>query len=372
MSRQGPAAYMTEPYETQAAAVPIGQDGCGRPISPHRRHGAAPPACASARRGLLPFRLSRGRTMTNEVREKIKHAPAIPSVPEVVTRFVALMDDPEFNYDELVRVMSSDPGAVSEVLRLANSALFGLRHRVGSLRHALTMLGPRRTRAVLLGRYLVENMRKRAIAGLDVMYFWRRSVVAVVVAVQLAEQVAPQRREEAFLGSLLAKIGIPILAEIFRDAYGPAVVSFGPNQRELTADEELALVGVSHGEMAAHVLRQWGLPLELCDAVEQHQRPDPSTGAETVVARLVFAGHQIARLLCETPDMVEAERICREAMQLLGLEVRTLADLLPEVEDEVASMAEALHIPVLPAESYSIIARALQQQLSAATVAQVP
>ena len=112
--------------------------------------------------------------MKAAVLETIKKSAAVPSVPQVVLRFLEIMQDPDFEYRELVKVFSADPGTVSEVLRLANSALFGVRNKVVALQQALTLLGPKRTRSLLLGRYLIDSMSKRQVGGLDMGYFWRR------------------------------------------------------------------------------------------------------------------------------------------------------------------------------------------------------
>ncbi|MGD2110653.1 MAG: HDOD domain-containing protein, partial [Phycisphaerae bacterium] len=89
--------------------------------------------------------------MKASVLETIKKSAAVPSMPQVVLRFLEIMQDPGFEYRDLVKVLSADAGTVSEVLRLANSALFGVRNKVVSLQQALTLLGPKRTRSLLLG-----------------------------------------------------------------------------------------------------------------------------------------------------------------------------------------------------------------------------
>ena len=60
--------------------------------------------------------------MNANLLDAIKKSAAVPSMPQVVTRFLEIMQDPSFDYNDLVKVLSSDPGTVSEVLRLVNSA----------------------------------------------------------------------------------------------------------------------------------------------------------------------------------------------------------------------------------------------------------
>ena len=74
--------------------------------------------------------------MNARISEAIRRSAAIPSLPQVVTRFLEVISDPNFQYDDVVKVLSADAGTVSEILRLANSALFGLSRKVTSLRQA--------------------------------------------------------------------------------------------------------------------------------------------------------------------------------------------------------------------------------------------
>ena len=97
--------------------------------------------------------------MNAKVADAISKSAAVPSIPQVVTRFLEVIQDPNFDYDDVVKAIGADAGTVSEILRLANSALFGVSRKVTSLRQALTLLGPRRTRSLVLGRYLVERTR---------------------------------------------------------------------------------------------------------------------------------------------------------------------------------------------------------------------
>ena len=133
--------------------------------------------------------------MNAAVLELIKKCAAVPSMPQVVTRFLEVMQDPNFDYNDLSKVLAADPGTVSEILRLCNSALFGVARKVVSLRQALTLLGPKRTRSLLLGRYLVDALAQKPAPGLDMSYFWRRSLAASVVASQLADAILPRHRE---------------------------------------------------------------------------------------------------------------------------------------------------------------------------------
>jgi HD-like signal output (HDOD) protein len=302
--------------------------------------------------------------MKAAVLETIKKSAAVPSVPQVVLRFLEIMQDPDFEYRDLVKVLSADPGTASEVLRLANSALFGVRNKVVALQQALTLLGPKRTRSLLLGRYLIDSMSKRQVGGLDMGYFWRRSVASSVVASHFAEAVIPRNREEAAIGALLADIGIPILAETFAEAYRPIIEQFAPGGDFISAESELEAVEATHAEVSAMVLAHWRLPDDVTGAVNLHQSSTPGDTGSAAIARVLNASDQIAKLLCETPEPECIVTVCREAIFFVGLDACILVDLLPTIESDIEDLARTLRIDVIPSNVYALLAKTVQEQLA--------
>jgi len=298
-----------------------------------------------------------------KVLEAIKQSAAVPSVPKVVTRFLEIMQNPDFSYDDLVRILSADPGTVSEILRLVNSALFGVRHKIVALRQALTLLGPMRTRSLLLGRYLVDSMSKRKVPGLDMTYFWRRSLTASVVASRLAEKARPKYRDEIFIGALLADVGIAILAEAVPESYGVFAKRYVPRGKPFGPEEELRAVDLTHGDVSAMVLSHWSLPDLVATAVNLHQSECPGDSEPAQLAKILYAADSIGRVLCEVPDSEEAADTCIKAVTIAGVSLETLVAQLPRMESDIEELAQVLKIDVIPSKVYAQIAGAVQAKL---------
>jgi len=306
--------------------------------------------------------------MNARVLETIKKSAAVPSMPQVVLRFLEIMQDPHFDYGELVKVMSTDPGTVSEILRLANSALFGVRNKVVSPKQALTLLGPKRTRSLLLGRYLVDTLSKRKTAALDMSYFWRRSLASSVIASHLIEPILPRQKDEAFISALLADIGVPILAEALPAKYAKIVMRFAPHAEPITPEQELDAVEVTHAQVSAMVLAHWTLPDPVTAAVNLHQSSNPGSDPTGTVARVLNASDRLAAMLCEVPKADTIMKVCTEATAFAGVELSTLMDLLPTIESSIEDLADALRIDVIPSHVYALVAKTVQEQIAAIAV----
>lgn len=302
--------------------------------------------------------------MNAKVAEAIRKSAAVPSIPQVVMRFLEVIQDPNFDYDEVVKVIGADAGTVSEILRLSNSALFGVARKVTSLKQALTLLGPRRTRSLVLGRYLVEAVGDIGGGSIDRSYFWRRSLASAVLAARVADDVCPRLRDEAFLCGLLADVGVSVLAEALPEAYGPITEAYVPHGHDVTEEMERAAIQTTHAEVSAMVLSEWSLPESMCEAVRLSHNDDVIvTNEGTHLARVINASDRVGRLLCEIPDVETSADRCIAAMHFVGSSPETLSEILNAVEKDIEELATILKIDVIPSAVYEKIAMAIRERL---------
>jgi HD-like signal output (HDOD) protein len=302
-----------------------------------------------------------------ETLELLKRSAAVPSVPHVVTRFLEMTQEAQFEYDDLAELLGTDPGMASEILRLANSALFGVTRKVTSLKQALTLLGLKRIRSLVLSRYMVQSVGSGVRGGVDMSYLWRRSLASAVLAARFADVLLPGRREEAFISALLADIGVVILADNLNHRYLPAATRYHPCQPYDIVNIEKEAVGVTHADVSALVLEHWQLPDLIVKAVRHHHTwpLDPQLPEAAVVcARITNGSSRIGKLLCEKPHAGEVAQVCSEAMDLIGLEPSVLVGTLDKIESDIQELAEILRVDVIPSSVYELIATEVKNLIS--------
>ena len=303
--------------------------------------------------------------MDNTVFDLLKRSAAIPSMPQVAARFLEIVQDPEFEYREVVDVLSIDPGMASEILRLANSPLFGVTRQITSLSQALPLLGLKRVRSLVLGRYIVESIDQKNPPTIDISYYWRRSLATAVLAARLADPLKPELREEAFTSGLLSDVGVVILDEALPEQYRPIAQQYCPHGQADLGELEQQTLNATHGEVSAMVLEHWRLPTVVCDAVRFHAGgAADQTDENAQLARIVSAADRIGKYLCETPaDLDEVAGVCREAMTDIQLDPGVLAKTLVEIEPQIEEFASVLRIDVIPSQIYAMIAQKLHDHL---------
>ncbi len=301
--------------------------------------------------------------MDGSILDLLKRSAVIPSMPQVATRFLEIIQDPEFDFKDVAAVLSTDPGTASEILRLANSSLFGVTRQVTSLTQAMTLLGLKRVRSLVLGRYIVDSLDKKSLRGIDRSYYWRRSLCTAILSARLADVLQPRLREEAFIAGLLADIGIVILSEALPEQYEAIVEQYRPHGKTNLACDEQTLLGICHGQASALVLDHWQLPDVVCASVQWHPwelLDDPKEPLSLVIG----AADRFSKYLCETPqDMNTIAEDCRMILERLNIEPTVFGEILHGIEEQIEEFASVLRIDVIASNVYQLIADAIQKPL---------
>lgn len=307
--------------------------------------------------------------LQHDVLEAIQETASIPTMPQVATRFIEMTAQGECDFDDLVDLLCTDAGITGELLRLANSALFGLSRKVSSLKQAMVLLGLRKVRSLVLSRYLVEQMDRLRCPWIDHAHYWRRTVTSGALAARFSTWIDPALREEAFVAGLLADSGIMVLAQSVPELYEPIARDYELLHSPEWLARERHRLGVGHAEVSAMVLEHWCLPHLIVEAVRGHHNEDPYSAhmtPERKLSCLVRASDHISRLLCGIPDRNRVGSACSTIMERAGLSTPVLMDSLLDLEGEIQDISNLLHLEVIPNKAYEIICAQLTAQIAAA------
>ena len=126
------------------------------------------------------------------------------------------------------------PSLSAQVLRLCNSALFGLRHRVISIEQAAVLLGTERLRTLVLTCSLMQFAGKHVPMN-SLLRFWQHSFLAALLSERIARQVDYPEREQAYLGGLMHDIGQLPANLAWTRGQSPTACSLRPQQRSSQA-----------------------------------------------------------------------------------------------------------------------------------------
>jgi HD-like signal output (HDOD) protein len=221
---------------------------------------------------------------TSPLHQLICQMRRLPTLSEVPLRVLQLLEDPEFSLDEVAGWISRDPVLASRIVGMASSPLFGPGRRTSSVDAAVLQLGQLETRAAVLAIGVMSALPELP-APLSHDRFWAFALGSARCARQLADDLGYPGREEAYMGGLVHRLGEVFLAASFPERYTAAwhrACETGRDLDRCLLDE----FGVSHTELCAHVLRDWGLPTEIASAVRDS--PAPEESSETPILALIL------------------------------------------------------------------------------------
>jgi HD-like signal output (HDOD) protein len=182
----------------------------------------------------------------------------------VVVRLMSVLSDERVSFKEVARLIALDPVLAGEVLRLANSGLYGRRFEICSILQAIAMLG-----SATLGEIAVTAALWRGLTHRTAPFvrdWWRHCVAAALVARQSGK--GPDV-DSAYTAALLHGVGqLALFEEAPRDY--PNLVERAYEGKLDLLEVERGAFGVDHASLAGRVLESWGLPERLCDAAARH------------------------------------------------------------------------------------------------------
>jgi HD-like signal output (HDOD) protein len=243
-----------------------------------------------------------GDLVTDRVKEVLGSVDRLPTVPELYRRLEAALADPDSSSQALGAIIEQDMAMTAKVLKIVNSAFFGLRRSVASAREAVTLLGVDTLKTLVLGQAIFSKASALPTRHLCLEDLWRHALVTAGAARAIArmEGLGPQPAEEAFVGGLLGKVGILVLAGQFPEAYDRAIETLLAEHLLLTTVEREEFA-VSHAEVGAYLLGLWGLPAPILRIVSQHHIRPPAGEARFGPERAVQAADILAGELGGSP-----------------------------------------------------------------------
>ena len=290
---------------------------------------------------LVPSALPRSREP-----KKINLA-SIPAFPAVVLRVLDTVSQETPDFPLLVREITSDATLSAQVLRLANSARFGLTSRIGTVQHAVLTLGSAEVQSLVMS-VAVANYSRAALRTDAMQKCWRHTVAAAVLSKEVA-RAAGLPPETAYSLGLLHDIGRLGLLVAWPQEYNRILKQADRDNLSLL-ELEKRMFSMDHCEVGRQLVDQWKLPPDFCIVAGRHH--DPPAG-ETRLDHLGIAyfGCQIADSLGYWVAKPLRAKPLEDVLAELPIEVRQrfpvdAAELKDLVEQSVTGGTEALNEPL--------------------------
>ncbi|HKJ63836.1 MAG TPA: HDOD domain-containing protein [Desulfopila sp.] len=271
---------------------------------------------------------------------KIVKSGNFPALPEILTKLLDACEDEERPLSEIADIISKDPILSFKVLQLVNSAYYGLRHTFTGIEQAVIYLGSNSIKniAVATAIYQVFEYEKiKKIRRFSWREFWWHSLLCATMAKRIARMIEFANVDEAYLSGLLHDIGRIVLLSTFPQEHETILEKTENSENVLWAEKQL--IGVTHCEVGAWLVRKWQLTSLMADAIKYHHQPLERIAESFPLIKIVY----FANLLTQEQDEGNIHEAGDVLFELGQVEI---AELVSGATEEVEQIAHSLGIRI--------------------------
>jgi putative nucleotidyltransferase with HDIG domain len=272
----------------------------------------------------------------DRIKQKLRD---IPSLPEVVSRVMELVQDPKSSAAQLSKVISHDPGLTSRVLRLVNSAYYGFPKQISSIQHAIMILGFTTMRGLVLSSSIFKIFAPKTdgIIFLDYKKFWKHSLMTAIASKEIAKFLYFQQDDDIFSAAILHDIGKIILDQYDHENYVNVLKTpLKDRQMEHVIPFEEEFCGVNHCDIGYMVAEAWNLPESIANVVKFHHAP-LNAGKFMFLTSIVYIANITSTIIMD--ELVLDENLFnKEVLDYLRMSTDDLAVVLQKVMEETSNI----------------------------------
>ena len=272
-----------------------------------------------------------------DLRNRIEQLGDLPTLPHVVQRLATMISRPTVSAEEIGSIIEKDQVLAAKVLRLANSPFYGFPSRIGSVSHAVIVLGFNVVKGLTLCASALTIMKD---AGMDQL--WRHSLGVAITANLLATRLEIKNPEELFVSGLLHDIGKVVLYVKWSDVGTSIKDALKTRADHSLFDVEQELTGLSHAEIGGYLAGAWHLPVTLREPILYHHNPTQSKDATLQTAIVHVADILVKGLACGNPGDDLIPSLSKPAWDQVGLNEQTLAECIDKASQEFVTIDDYL------------------------------
>ena len=281
----------------------------------------------------------------------------LPVPPQAAIQIMHACSREDVNNKEISHLAATDPVITAELLRIVNSSFFALPKQVQSVPHAITILGHRTLRNVVLCMVVRDALREDSLKGFDTTSYWEAALRRAVSARLLGQSLGLDA-DECFTAGLLQDFGLLVMFSL-----NPEKAAFWPQFRVENPDvrytTEHQVFNTTHDQVILMLAEKWKLPSTLSQALGLHHKCDQESNevSATLLCKILHCTDWTAALYAAN-DKAAILKDCRRILnEVLDLNANQVEDLLSAVPEQVEQAAQALGLRIEKQPDFNHIMR---------------
>jgi len=268
----------------------------------------------------------------------------IATLPEITLKIIELVEDPNSTARDLHKIIANDPALCSRILKVVNSAFYGLPRQIGSINRAIVLLGLNAVKNIAIAASLTKLFRGGELcARFSAKELWIHSIATAAASKLVCDELKLNLSDEAFLAGLIHDIGIMVevqsmrheLLQVFEE------MTFDDNGAPTSDMREIEerVLGASHEAFGAGLCDAWKFPKSFTYVTRHHHAPLELPADSRTLTTIVYIADRIAALcgygfrtdlmsLDFDPDVIAVLNLTTE-------QIGSIKERLPQSFDEI-------------------------------------
>ena len=233
----------------------------------------------------------------NKVKRVVSNIRNLPTPPIVFHQIQKVINNPNASAERVAAVLAEDPAMSVKVLKLTNSAFYGLAREIDSVKQAVVIVGMEAIKNLVLSASVLDMFKGNSMDQEYQEEFWRHSLATAFCCRILARRVKTRGivdADAAFSGGLLHDVGKIVISCFLSKEHQALKQEREKDKTSVDFILEERVLGYNHAQIGGFLAAQWKLPKKLSEAITHHHQPQLSEG-DTPVAHIVHIGDFLAK-----------------------------------------------------------------------------
>ncbi len=273
--------------------------------------------------------------------ELVEHSGSIVSLPEVYLQVKKVIDDPDSTMADLSAVISIDPGMTAMLLKLVNSAFYGMPRKVETISRAVGILGMQPIHDLVLAVSVTKAFSGLSQEVMNMNIFWANSFFSGLAARELARKCFLVDSERMFVEGLLRDLGHLLLYQYLPELAEEAIKTSANSGVSIHTTEQ-KLIGFDYTQVGKALVNSWQLPINLGEAIRYQNNPSGTPDYQFEAALLNIACALTEGFQSPNGSGQWKALVAPESWTLTGLDEDAIAMCLLEAGKQLSVMLDLM------------------------------
>ncbi len=274
------------------------------------------------------------KSVMDKAREVVGKIGELPAIPSVILKSMSMLNDPSVTVKKIQMQILMDQSLTAFILKVANSALYGLRKEVSTVSYAINLMGYNTTKSILMS-YLTKSLYSAKGSKFIQGVLWKHSLATAIFARRIAETIKKANVEEVFISSLLHDIGKGVLFNNKTAEFEEVVEKHINEELDFVAVEREKW-GFSHIEVGYLLMKNWRFSDEIIEPLIYHHNQKEYEG-NNIMVPIISLANKLSHLNEFSFREVKVEL---EELSVLKISADKMEKIVEESKTEIENYLE--------------------------------